>query len=63
MTVEYVLLLIVIFSIGLKAFISAPATAFKESGPRLGARIEQQLTTGDGFKPERGNNIGWVGDK
>ncbi|MEK2643778.1 hypothetical protein [Bdellovibrio sp. BCCA] len=63
MTIEYVLLLIVIFSIGLKAFLSAPAAAFKESGPRLGARIEQQLATGDGFKPERGQQIKWEGDQ
>jgi len=58
MTIEYVLLLIAIFGVALKAFISAPADAFRESGPRLGARIEQQLMTGSGFKP-KGSNIEW----
>lgn len=49
MTIEYVLLLIVIFMFGLKAFVSAPTEAFRTSGPRLAARIENQLSTGDGF--------------
>lgn len=31
--------------------VSAPAKAFKESGPRLAARVEQQIETGGGFKP------------
>lgn len=50
MTVEYVLLLICIFGIGLKFFASAPMDAFKEAGPRLGARVEKHLSTGNGFK-------------
>ncbi|QDK36202.1 hypothetical protein [Bdellovibrio sp. NC01] len=50
MTVEYVLLLFAVFFIGLKVFISAPAKAFKESGPRMGARVEMQLETGGGFQ-------------
>lgn len=58
MTIEYVLLLFVVFFIGLKFFMSAPADAFRNSGPRLGARVEQQLATGEGFKPN-GNHIGW----
>jgi hypothetical protein len=62
MTIEYVLLLFAVFFIGLKAFMSAPAEAFKQSGPRLGARIEQQLATGDGFKPN-GNSNEWSGDQ
>lgn len=62
MTIEYVLLLICIFGFGLKAFISAPSTAFKESGPRLAARVEQQLSTGTGFQPG-GSNIRWTGDR
>lgn len=61
MTIEYVLLLFAVFFIGLKTFISAPGKAFKESGPKLGARIEQQLTTGDGFKPN-GSSNGWQGE-
>ncbi len=50
MTIEYILLLVVVFGIGLKVFVSAPMDAFKESGPRLGARVEKQLETGAGFK-------------
>lgn len=50
MTIEYILLLVVVFGIGLKVFVSAPMDAFKESAPRLGARIEKQLETGAGFK-------------
>ncbi|XGC80965.1 hypothetical protein ACES2L_00525 [Bdellovibrio bacteriovorus] len=61
MTIEYVLLLFCVFFIGLKAFMVAPAKAFRESGPRLGARVEQHLATGDGFKPQNGNHIGWTG--
>lgn len=58
MTIEYVLLLVCIFFFGIKAMVSAPAKAFKDSGPMLAARIEQQLATGDGFKPG-GNHLGW----
>lgn len=52
MTIEYILLLVVVFGIGLKVFVSAPMDAFKESAPRLGARVERQLATGSGFKNE-----------
>lgn len=62
MTIEYVLLLFVVFFMVLKAFVAAPGKAFRESGPRLGARIEQQLATGDGYKPH-GEQIGWLGDQ
>jgi hypothetical protein len=52
MTTEFVLLL------GLFAFVTAgaffgergPANVFKQSGPRLGARIEQNISTGRGFR-------------
>lgn len=63
MTVEYVLLLFATFFFVLKAFITVPANAFRESGPRLAARVEQQLATGDGFKPAGGNHIKWSGDQ
>lgn len=52
MTIEYILLLVVVFGIGLKVFVSAPMDAFKNSAPRLGARVEKQLTTGAGFPNE-----------
>jgi hypothetical protein len=57
-TIEYVLLMIAILGIGLKAFISAPSEAFRGSGPRLAARVEKQLDTGPGFKP-RGSVNEW----
>jgi hypothetical protein len=62
MTIEYVLLLVCMFFFGIKAMLSAPTKAFKDSGPMLGARIEQQLATGDGFKPG-GNNLRWEDGK
>ncbi|WP_413576528.1 hypothetical protein ACLVWU_00635 [Bdellovibrio sp. HCB290] len=58
MTIEYVLLMIAILGIGLKAFISAPSEAFRGSGPRLAARVEKQLDTGQGFKP-KGARLEW----
>lgn len=61
MTIEYVLLLICTFMFGLKAFMSAPAEAFRNSGPMLAARIEQQLSTGDGFTSD-GKALEWVGE-
>ncbi|QDK43779.1 hypothetical protein DOM22_00655 [Bdellovibrio sp. ZAP7] len=58
MTIEYVLLMIAILGIGLKAFLSAPSEAFRGSGPRLAARVERQLDTGQGFK-ENGARLEW----
>jgi hypothetical protein len=52
MTIEYILLLFVVFGIGLKVFVSAPMDAFKTAAPKLGARVEKQLTTGAGFPNE-----------
>lgn len=52
MTIEYILLLVVVFGIGLKVFVSAPMDAFKNSAPRLGARVEKQITTGTGWPNE-----------
>lgn len=58
MTIEYTLLMICVFGIGLKFFTSAPMDAFKESGPKLGARVEKHLVTGSGFK-HQGRAHGW----
>lgn len=58
MTIEYVLLLSATVFLILKAFISAPTKAFANAGPRLGARIERQLMTGDGY-PGVGNGLAW----
>ncbi|HWU42238.1 MAG TPA: hypothetical protein VN132_02330 [Bdellovibrio sp.] len=52
MTIEYVLLLCAVFGLVLKAFLSAPADAFKKAGPKMGARIERQIETGGGFRPD-----------
>jgi len=49
MTLEYVLLFVAIFGISLKFMVEAPKTAFQDSGPRLGARVEKHLSTGTGF--------------
>ncbi len=54
MTIEYILLLVVVLMMAVKVFVSAPMTAFKESAPRLGARVEKQIATGTGFK-----NVEW----
>lgn len=61
MTLEVTLL------IGMFAFIlggaffgeNGPMQVFKDSGPRLGARIEKHVTTGRGFKV-RGDQNKWV---
>ncbi len=62
MTIEYVLLMIAIFAVGLKTFTTAPKEAFRKAGPALGARIEKQLTTGDGFRPQ-GTRLAWEPDR
>ena len=59
MTIEYLLLMVCIFMFALKILVSAPMTAFKESSPRFGARVEKQISTGTGFgndwQERRGN--------
>lgn len=63
MTIEYILLLIISFGIGLKFFVSAPKTAFQKSGPMLAARIEQHLKTAPGFQKHNGDPFVWSADK
>ncbi len=58
---EYTLLFIAVFGIGLKVFWSAPRTAFKESAPRLAIRVEKQLETGQGFMNGK-NGQSWKGE-
>jgi hypothetical protein len=51
MTVEYVLLL-ALFAIAMAGtVIKGPFGAFENAGPKLGARVERNLITGDGFMP------------
>lgn len=63
MTIEYILLLVAVFAISLKFFVEAPKNAFKESAPRLAARVEKHLLTGTGFKQKNGRSIQWIGEK
>ena len=63
MTVEFVLLMVAVFAIGLKFFASAPMDAFRESAPKLGARVEQNLSTGTGFKNKQGIPLQWKNPK
>jgi len=61
MTIEYILLLIASFLVGLKLFVTAPKEAFQKSGPRLAARVERHLATGEKFKQTQTGVIGWQG--
>ena len=61
MTIEYVLLCVVIFLFAIKVFTSAPQQAFMNSGPRLGARVENQLLTGRPFAQSYG--VIWQSDQ
>ena len=64
MTIEYILLMIAIFGIALKFFVEAPKNAFKDSGPRLAARVEKNLATGTGFlKVSGGKGFTWSPEK
>jgi hypothetical protein len=58
MTVEYVLLISLFVYLLMGALTSQPAKTFKDYGPRLGARVEKQLVTGDGFK-DKGQGVSW----
>ncbi len=49
MIIEYILLLTAFVFMLMKVSYQAPATAFKEAGPKLGVRIEKHLITGTGF--------------
>ena len=57
MTIEVILLMALSFFITLAAFFGngGPRTTFKNSGPRLGARIERNVTTGAGFMAASGD--------
>lgn len=60
MTVEFSLLLAAVFMIGMKFLASAPMDAFKNSAPRLGARIEKHISSGTGFNGKGKAPIQWV---
>lgn len=63
MTVELVLLLGIYAFLILGAFLgdSGPIATFKKSGPRLGARIERNISVGNGFRSSQdGGPVNWV---
>lgn len=55
MTVEYILLLAMFVFLVMGALVSTPQRSFENAGPKLGARVEKHLTTGDGFGSKKGN--------
>lgn len=62
MTTEYILLLGIYALIILGVFLGdlGPIATFKQSGPRLAARIERNISVGNGFKYSRdGEGINW----
>lgn len=64
MTTEYVLLLGIYVIIVLGVFLGdlGPIATFKKSAPRLAARIERNISVGDGFRNSRDGQSGvvWV---
>lgn len=61
MTTELVLLLSIFALLTGPMFFSdrGPVKVFEKSGPRLGARLEKQLTTGRAFKVDNQNVLEW----
>jgi hypothetical protein len=62
MTVELVLLLGIYAFIVLGAFLgpSGPIATFKQSAPRLAARVERNISVGDGFRTSQdGLGVVW----
>ena len=59
MTIEYILLLSLFVFVMMSAIIKGPAQAFDKAGPKLGARIEKHLMTGDGFTSSGRTALKW----
>ena len=59
MTLEFILLLSMFTLILMGTLVQGPAKSFKEAAPKLGARVENHLITGDGFA--RGTGSAAVG--
>lgn len=57
MTVEYVLLLSLFVFLVMGSLISGPQNSFTNAAPKLGARVEKHLITGDGFGQNRGGGV------
>lgn len=63
MTVELVLLLGIYAFLVLGAFLGelGPVATFKKSAPRLAARVERNVSVGDGFRASAdGSGVAWV---
>lgn len=63
MTVELVLLLGIYAFLVLGAFLGdlGPIETFKKSAPRLAARVERNISTGDGFRNSKdGLGVNWI---
>lgn len=59
MTVEYIVLLSLFVFLMMGAIVKGPAQAFDTAGPKLGARIEKHLMTGDGFTSQGRTSLRW----
>jgi hypothetical protein len=59
MIIEYILLLAAFVMYFGATLWHAPGQSFKNSGPRLGARIERSLVTGNGFQ-KNGGPESWI---
>lgn len=62
MTTEAVLLLGLFAFLLLGAFMgeNGPRSVFNKSGPRLGARLEQHISTGQGFQRNGNRQPAWT---
>jgi hypothetical protein len=63
MTVELVLLVGIYGFLIIGAFLGdlGPIETFKKSAPRLAARVERNISTGDGFRNSKdGQGVNWV---
>ncbi len=63
MTTELVLLLALYVFIIMGAFLGdlGPIETFRKSAPRLAARVERNISTGDGFRQSQdGQGVNWV---
>lgn len=52
MILEYILLLTMIVLFVASVLFTGPSSAFKNAGPKLAARVEKQLITGDKFSED-----------
>jgi hypothetical protein len=63
MTVELVLLVGIYGFLIIGAFLGdlGPIETFKKSAPRLAARVERNISTGDGFRNSKdGRGVNWI---